>query len=91
MAGLQRYANHLGGIGDGTSYLAMFDDLAALFEQAAAHGTPVRDIVGADPVEFAETFLSNYPAGNWITRERLRLNEAIIEAELAGDQHGASE
>ncbi|MFI6793991.1 hypothetical protein [Streptosporangium canum] len=32
----------------------MFEDLADLFEQAAADGTPIREIVGEDPVEFVE-------------------------------------
>ena len=45
----------------------MFDDLADLFEQSAASDTPVREIVGEDPVEFVEAFLRNYPEGGWIT------------------------
>jgi DNA-binding ferritin-like protein (Dps family) len=81
VAGMERYTNHLGGIGDATSILTMLDDLADLFERAAADGTPVREVVGADPVEFAEAFLANYPAGSWITRERDRLTRAIAEAE----------
>jgi DNA-binding ferritin-like protein (Dps family) len=68
---------YLGGLGDADSILAMLDDLADLFEQGAADGTPVREIVGEDPVEFAEAFLRNYPAGQWITRERERLTNAI--------------
>jgi len=75
--GIERYATHLGGLGDATSILAMFDDLADLFEQAAADGTSIRDVVGGDPVDFAEAFLSNYPAGSWIGRERDRLSQAI--------------
>jgi DNA-binding ferritin-like protein (Dps family) len=39
----------------------MLEDLADLFEQAAANGIPIRGIVGQDPVEFAEAFLRNYP------------------------------
>jgi len=84
VAGLERYTNYLGGLGDGDSILSMLDDLADLFEQGAADGTPVREIVGEDPVEFAEAFLRNYPAGRWITRERDRLTRAIEQAE-AGD------
>jgi len=84
VAGMERYTNHLGGIGDAKSILAMLDDLADLFERAAADGTPVRDVVGEDPVEFAEAFLSNYPAGSWITRERDRLTRAIADAERQG-------
>ena len=71
---------YLGGLGDGDSILSMLDDLADLFEQGAADGTPVREILGEDPVEFAEAFLRNYPAGKWITREREQLTRAIERA-----------
>lgn len=81
VAGIERYLNHLGGMSDGESILTMLDDLATLFEQAAADGHPVRAVVGEDPVEFMETFLRNYPAGNWIVRERERLVRSIAEAE----------
>lgn len=80
VAALERYTYYLGGLGDGESILAMLDDLADLFEQGAANGTPIREIVGEDPVEFAEAFLRNYPAGRWITRERDRLTSAIDRA-----------
>jgi DNA-binding ferritin-like protein (Dps family) len=72
---------YLGGLGDGDSILSMLDDLADLFEQGAADGTPVREIVGEDPVEFGEAFLRNYPAGQWITREQERLTRAVEQAE----------
>ena len=71
---------YLGGLGDGDSILSMPDDLADLFEQGAADGTPVREILGEDPVEFAEAFLRNYPAGKWITREREQLTRSIERA-----------
>ena len=58
----------------------MLEDLADLFEQGAASGTPIREIVGEDPVEFAEAFLQNYPRGQWIIRERERLTSAIERA-----------
>ena len=56
------------------------------FEQAAANQTPVREIVGADPVEFAQEFLANYPEGAWIHRERERLRTSISQA--AGETSG---
>lgn len=80
-AGLERYIYHLGGIGDGDSILSMLDDLADLLEQGAANGTPIREILGQDPVAFAEAFLRNYPAGHWITREQERLTRAVEQAE----------
>ncbi len=56
----------------------MFEDLADLFEQAAADGTPIREIVGEDPVEFVEAFAQNYTEGGYITpRVRKRLTDAI--------------
>ena len=88
VAALERYTSHLGGLGDGASILTMLDDLADLFEQAATDGTPVREIVGEDPVDFAETFLRNYPAGRWISRERDRLARAIEHA--AGEDSAGS-
>jgi DNA-binding ferritin-like protein (Dps family) len=76
IAALERYSWYFGG-GTAEGGLAMLEDLADLFEQGAADGTPIRAIVGDDPVEFAEAFLSNYPVGAWISRERKRLIDAI--------------
>ncbi len=86
VAGLERYYTYLGGMSDGGSILSMLDDLATLFEQSAADGIPIREIVGDDPVEFADEFVRNYPAGRWIIKERDRLTKAIetAEAEEAG-------
>jgi DNA-binding ferritin-like protein (Dps family) len=79
---------YAGGRGDGPDSASMLDDLADLFEQAAANGTPIREIVGDDPAEFIEKFVQNYPEGQWISRERERLNNAIERAtgEDAGNQ-----
>ncbi|GGK81686.1 hypothetical protein Ppa06_48340 [Planomonospora parontospora subsp. parontospora] len=76
---LERYMQFFGP-GKADSLLAMLDDLADLFEQSAADGIPIREVVGEDPVEFAETFLRNYPEGQWIHRERERLADAIDRA-----------
>ena len=84
---VQRYSYYFGH-GTTEGGLAMFEDLADLFEQGAASGTPVREIVGDDPVEFAEAFIRNYPQGQWIVRERERLTSAIKRAE--SEDTGAS-
>lgn len=73
---LERYMEFFGPT-KGDSVLSMLADLADLFEQSAANGTPVRAVVGENPVEFAEAFLRNYPEGQWIGRERERLTNAI--------------
>jgi hypothetical protein len=66
---------------DGGGGTEIFEDLIDLFEQSAANGTPVREIIGEDPVEFIETFVRNYPKGQWIIRERGRLVKAVERAE----------
>jgi DNA-binding ferritin-like protein (Dps family) len=77
---LERYLMYYGGISDGETLVSMHVDLLDLFEQSAADTTPIRDIVGDDPVEFVETFVRNYSEGQWINKERERLIGAIDRA-----------
>lgn len=77
---LERYLLNLGAGNDTAMLIRMLDDLVTLLEQGAADETPVRGIVGEDPVEFAETFLANYPQGSWISKERARLADTIARA-----------
>ncbi|MFY7066998.1 DUF1048 domain-containing protein [Nocardiopsis changdeensis] len=77
---LDRYLMYFGSITRGDILQTMLDDLIELFEQSAANGTPVRQVVGEDPVGFAEAFLANYSEGQWIKKERDRLVEAIDRA-----------
>ncbi|MBB6347013.1 DUF1048 domain-containing protein [Nonomuraea muscovyensis] len=82
---LERYLMHFGP-GDGTDAASMFEDLADLFEQSAADGTPIRDIFGEDPMEFVEAFVRSYSVGRYISRERERFTSAIERA--AGEDTG---
>lgn len=74
---IERYLMHNAVPDSADSMSQMFEDLADLFEQAAADGTPVREIVGEDPVEFVEAFIQNYQTPGWIAREQDRLTNAI--------------
>ncbi|MFD8534364.1 DUF1048 domain-containing protein [Streptosporangium canum] len=85
---LERYLMYFGR-GDGADAASMYEDLLDLFEQSAADDTPVREIVGDDPVEFVEAFASNYSEGQWRLRERQRLVSAIERA--AGEDTGNGE
>ena len=80
---LQRYFMYYGGFTDGETLMTMMGDLVELWERAAADGTPVRAIVGDDPVEFAETFAQAYSGTHWIDKERARLKKSIEDAERA--------
>ena len=77
---VERYLMHAGGIAKGDVAVAMFGDLADLFEQGAAEGTSIRALVGEDPVEFVEEFLRNYADGSWLLKERARLVDAVARA-----------
>ena len=83
---IERYLMHLVPA-DGDSVASQFEDLADLFEQAAADRTPIREIVGDDPVEFVETFAQNYTKGGYVPdRAREQLISAIKRA--AGENSG---
>ena len=80
---IERYLMHFVPA-DGDAAVCEFEDLVDLFERAAADGTPIREIVGDDPVEFVDTFAQNYTKGGYVPdRERKRLTDAINRA--AGD------
>lgn len=78
--GIERYLMYAGSIVKGEVFMQMLEDLADLIERAAADGTPIREIVGEDPVDFADTFIQNYSDGQWINKERKRLNDAIDQS-----------
>jgi len=83
---LERYFMYYGGVTDGETAVRMLGDFADLWERAAADGTPVRAIVGDDPVEFADTFAQAYNGKRWIGKERARLTKAIEDAERGGQE-----
>ncbi|MFD7835485.1 DUF1048 domain-containing protein [Streptomyces sp. NPDC059761] len=84
---IERYLMHFVPT-DGDSNAAMFEDLADLFEQAVADGTPIRAIVGEDPLEFADAFAQNYSEGGYVpARARKQLTDGIERA--AGNACGA--
>lgn len=86
---LQRYFMYHGGILDGNTLITMLGDFVDLWERAATDATPVRAIVGDDPVEFAETFIQAYSGKQWIDKERERLRKAIDAADGNGEEKDA--
>ena len=81
--GVERYLMYFGAV-DAESATSLFEDVADLFEQAAADGTPIHEIVGDDPVEFVEALVRNYDRGGYVSRERQRLVDTIAQAEAMG-------
>jgi DNA-binding ferritin-like protein (Dps family) len=83
---IERYLMYAGLVDDPT---AMFEDLIELFEQSAARGTPVHEVVGDDPVEFVEAFVRNYGDG-WRIREQERLKSDIERAAKEDTRKGGT-
>lgn len=82
----ERYFMYYAGVTDGDTLVTMLGDFADLWERASIDGTPVRTIVGENPVEFAETFAQAYDGGQWFDKERERLTKAINDAESGASQ-----
>jgi DNA-binding ferritin-like protein (Dps family) len=89
--GIEHYIMLFGPV-TGDSAAALLDDVADLFERAAVDGTPIRTLVGEDPVEFVEALIRNYDKGGYVARAQNRLIGAIerAEAEEAGTGEAAS-
>ncbi|QPZ39004.1 DUF1048 domain-containing protein [Paramicrobacterium chengjingii] len=81
-----RYFMVYGGVTDGDTIVQMVLDSADLWERAAVDRTSVSDIVGEDPVDFAETFAQAYVGKQWIDKERARLLAAVDEAKRSEGQ-----
>lgn len=77
---MHRYLMYSGNITDGDTLTVMFTDLADLWERAAIDGTPVSQIAGDDPVDFAESFSEAHGGKRWVDKERKRLTDAIDHA-----------
>jgi DNA-binding ferritin-like protein (Dps family) len=64
----------------GDATMSALNDLIDLFEQSAAVHTPIRDIVGKNPADFAEAFISNYTKDTWRERQVRKVNDALEAA-----------
>jgi DNA-binding ferritin-like protein (Dps family) len=64
----------------GDATVRALNDLIDLFEQSAETKTPIREIVGENPADFAEAFISNYTKDTWRDRQVRKVNEALEAA-----------
>ena len=80
VAGVERYVMHFGAINNAESITSLFGDVIDIFERAAADNTPIRDVVGEDPVEFADALIRNYQQTGYVAKEQARLRDAVAKA-----------
>ena len=71
---IERYLMHYGPL-DNDIAAAVFDDVADVFERAAADGSPIRDIVGDNPAEFVDALIAKHATG-----EHTSVADAIAQA-----------
>jgi len=86
---LERYLTHFGMMTRGEvtlkTQMAMLNDLAAVFERAAAKRRKVSAVTGGNPVTFAEAFFQSYAHSRWFTdawRQSLNYFEREFAKEL---------
>ena len=80
---VERYALRFGPA-TGGAVVAMLEELIEIVEQGVREGAPVRDIVGDDPVRFADDLLRKYPANPWAAKEQQRLAHTVNHAARSG-------
>ncbi|WP_125579414.1 DUF1048 domain-containing protein [Lacticaseibacillus suibinensis] len=59
----------------------VLEEVLHIFQESAADQVPVRQIVGEDPVEFAENIMAQYPEEMWLIKYRKQLRQKVKEAE----------
>ncbi|MEJ3406077.1 hypothetical protein WDJ51_15185 [Rathayibacter sp. YIM 133350] len=74
---LHRYCVRLPTRMDAGALARLTSDEADLWQLAVIDGTPVRVILGEDPVDIAEAFARTYAGGQRMKRERIRLTTMI--------------
>ena len=67
---LQKY---MWNFGKGEGFQIVFDDLLHLFQESAMENIPLKDVIGEDPVEFADELMAQYPDELWIIKMQNKL------------------
>ncbi|BDI21352.1 DUF1048 domain-containing protein [Herbiconiux sp. L3-i23] len=90
---IERYLTHVGPTSDSDALLAVLTDLVERLEAGVARGASVADVIGDDPVAFAEELLRVHPGAGWmdgwIGSERTRLTDAVRAASASAGAGGA--
>ncbi|MQA82497.1 MAG: DUF1048 domain-containing protein [Streptosporangiales bacterium] len=73
-----------GAVTKGDVLVDLYQELAEVFERAAADGTPIREVVGADPLRFADMLLSKYAAAGWSDKEWIDKEQHKEQQRLVG-------
>ncbi|RDW17312.1 DUF1048 domain-containing protein [Oceanobacillus chungangensis] len=61
----------------GSGMFALLKNILEMFESSASDGLSVRDVVGSDIAEFADSLLAEFPEETWIDKMRKKLRDSI--------------
>lgn len=61
----------------GSGMLELLRNILEMFENSASDGLSVRDVVGNDIAEFADSLLAEYPEETWMDKMRKKLRDSI--------------
>ncbi|MCH5462750.1 DUF1048 domain-containing protein [Lactobacillus sp. LC28-10] len=59
----------------------VLEEILHMFQESAAENVPVQQVIGDDPVEFAENIMTQYPEELWLIKYRTRLRQQVKKAE----------
>ncbi|MDT2595508.1 DUF1048 domain-containing protein [Enterococcus dongliensis] len=78
LTALDHYMMNFVGSGD---FMGIFEDLLQLFADGAAEGRSISELVGNDPVKFADEIMAEYPEVLWYSKTRKKLKNEFERIE----------
>ncbi|WML44391.1 DUF1048 domain-containing protein [Neobacillus sp. PS3-40] len=61
----------------GSGMFELLKNILEMFENSANDGLSVRDVVGSDIAEFADSLLAEFPEETWMDKMRKKLRDSI--------------
>jgi DNA-binding ferritin-like protein (Dps family) len=61
----------------GAGMLEHLKNILEMFENSASDGLSVRDVIGEDIAEFADSLLAEFPEETWMDKMRKKLRDSI--------------
>ncbi|OAS85367.1 MULTISPECIES: DUF1048 domain-containing protein [Metabacillus] len=69
--------NYMWNYAKGSGMLELLKNILDMFENSASDGLSVRDVVGDDIAEFADSLLAEFPEETWMDKMRKKLRDSI--------------
>lgn len=69
--------NYMWSYAKGSGMLELLRNILEMFENSASDGLSVRDVVGDDIAEFADSILAEFPEETWMDKMRKKLRDSI--------------